>query len=139
MINKEQIEEAHNRIRQYVHRTPVMTSDLLNEAAGCRLFFKCENFQKIGAFKIRGAMNAALQIGLDINLARELVIETMKGSLEMLEQSGEHPALLRQDVSSPGGTTIAGIRKLEENGVRKAFFDAVEMAYNRSIELSSDD
>lgn len=62
MINKEQIEEAHNRIRQYVHRTPVMTSDLLNEAAGCRLFFKCENFQKIGAFKIRGAMNAALQI-----------------------------------------------------------------------------
>jgi len=84
-------------------------------------------------------MNAALQIGLDINLARELVIKTMKGSLEMLEQSGEHPALLRQDVSSPGGTTIAGIRKLEENGVRKAFFDAVEMAYNRSIELSSDD
>lgn len=65
MINKEQIEEAHNRIRQYVHRTPVMTSDLLNEAAGCRLFFKCENFQKIGAFKIRGAMNAALQIPHD--------------------------------------------------------------------------
>ncbi len=88
---------------------------------------------------VESFMNAALQIGLDINLARELVIKTMKGSLEMLEQSGEHPALLRQDVSSPGGTTIAGIRKLEENGVRKAFFDAVEMAYNRSIELSSDD
>lgn len=65
MINKQQIEEAHNRIMQYVHRTPVMTSDLLNEAAGCRLFFKCENFQKIGAFKIRGAMNAALQIPHD--------------------------------------------------------------------------
>jgi pyrroline-5-carboxylate reductase len=88
---------------------------------------------------VEAFMNAALHIGLDINLARELVIKTMKGSLEMLEQSGEHPALLRQDVSSPGGTTIAGIRKLEENGVRKAFFDAVEMAYNRSIELSSDD
>ncbi len=88
---------------------------------------------------VEAFMNAALQIGLDINLARELVIKTMKGSLEMLEQSGEHPAVLRQDVSSPGGTTIAGIRKLEENGVRKAFFDAVEMAYNRSIELSSDD
>jgi len=88
---------------------------------------------------VEAFMNAALQIGLDISLARELVIKTMKGSLEMLEQSGEHPALLRQHVSSPGGTTIAGIRKLEENGVRKAFFDAVEMAYNRSIELSSDD
>lgn len=88
---------------------------------------------------VESFINAALQIGLDINLARELVIKTMKGSLEMLEQSSEHPALLRQDVSSPGGTTIAGIRKLEENGIRKAFFDAVEMAYNRSIELSSDD
>ena len=88
---------------------------------------------------VESFINAALQIGLDVNIARELVIKTMKGSLEMLEQSGEHPAVLRQDVSSPGGTTIAGIRKLEENGVRKAFFDAVEMAYNRSIELSSDD
>ena len=88
---------------------------------------------------VESFINAALQIGLDINMAQELVIKTMKGSLEMLEQSGEHPAVLRQDVSSPGGTTIAGIRKLEDNGIRKAFFDAVEMAYNRSIELSSDD
>lgn len=62
MITKQHIEEAHERIRKYVHRTPVMTSSLLNEIAGCRLFFKCENFQKIGAFKIRGAMNAALQL-----------------------------------------------------------------------------
>ena len=65
MISKKYIEEAHERIREFIHRTPVMTSDLLNEAAGCRLFFKCENFQKIGAFKIRGAMNAALQIPHD--------------------------------------------------------------------------
>lgn len=88
---------------------------------------------------VEAFMNAALQIGLDINLARELVLQTMQGSLQMLVQSGEHPAVLRQDVSSPGGTTIAGIRQLEENGLRKAFFGAVEMAYNRSIELSNDD
>jgi pyrroline-5-carboxylate reductase len=88
---------------------------------------------------VEAFINAALQVGLDINLSRELVIQTMKGSLAMLEQSGEHPAILRQDVSSPGGTTIAGIRKLEDNGLRKAFFDAVEMAYNRSIELASED
>ncbi|MFA7362219.1 MAG: pyridoxal-phosphate dependent enzyme [Candidatus Kapaibacterium sp.] len=62
MITKQQIEEAHDRIRRYVHRTPVLTSVLLDEIAGCRLYFKCENFQKIGAFKIRGAMNAALQL-----------------------------------------------------------------------------
>ena len=65
MISKKYIEEAHERIQEFIHRTPVMTSDLLNEISGCRLFFKCENFQKIGAFKIRGAMNAALQIPHD--------------------------------------------------------------------------
>ncbi len=51
---------AHERIKAYIHRTPVMTSAGLNELAGCSIFFKCENFQKIGAFKARGAMNAVL-------------------------------------------------------------------------------
>ena len=59
-ITKERILEAHNRIRPYIHRTPVMTSSTLNNITGAELYFKCENFQKIGAFKIRGAMNAVL-------------------------------------------------------------------------------
>jgi threonine dehydratase len=50
--------EAHERIKPYIHRTPVMTSQFLNEMAGCEMFFKCENFQKAGAFKVRGASNA---------------------------------------------------------------------------------
>ncbi len=50
--------EAHERIKPYIHRTPVMTSRFLNELAGCEMFFKCENFQKAGAFKVRGASNA---------------------------------------------------------------------------------
>lgn len=50
------------RIAPYVHRTPVMTCSTLDAMAGCRIFFKCENFQKIGAFKMRGAMNAALSL-----------------------------------------------------------------------------
>lgn len=49
---------AHERIRPYVHRTPVLTSSYLNALAGCEMFFKCENFQKAGAFKVRGASNA---------------------------------------------------------------------------------
>ncbi|MFA5011382.1 MAG: pyridoxal-phosphate dependent enzyme [Ignavibacteria bacterium] len=65
MVSKEQISEAHDRISQYIHKTPILTSSLLNEVSGCNLFFKCENFQKIGAFKIRGAMNAALQLPPD--------------------------------------------------------------------------
>jgi len=50
--------EAHERIKPYIHRTPVLTSRFLNEMAGCEMFFKCENFQKAGAFKVRGASNA---------------------------------------------------------------------------------
>lgn len=49
---------AHDRIRPYIHRTPVLTSTYLNELTGAELFFKCENFQKAGAFKVRGASNA---------------------------------------------------------------------------------
>ncbi len=56
------IEEAHARIKAYVHRTPVMTSAGIDALAACRLFVKCENFQKIGAFKARGAMNAVLSL-----------------------------------------------------------------------------
>ncbi len=62
MITKQDIEQAHERIKQYVHRTPVLTSESINTMAGCNIFFKCENFQKVGAFKARGAMNAALQL-----------------------------------------------------------------------------
>jgi len=56
------IEAAHDRIRPYIHHTPVMTSAGLDERAGCTLYFKCENFQKVGAFKARGAMNAVLSL-----------------------------------------------------------------------------
>jgi threonine dehydratase len=54
--------QAHDRIRAFIHRTPVLTSQTLSGLAGAELFFKCENFQKIGAFKIRGGMNAALSL-----------------------------------------------------------------------------
>lgn len=62
MVTKEQIEQAHERIKNYIHRTPVMTSHGIDDHAGANLFFKCENFQKIGAFKARGAMNAVLSL-----------------------------------------------------------------------------
>lgn len=56
------IAQAHERIKPYIHRTPVLTSASIDEVAGCSISFKCENFQKIGAFKARGAMNAALSL-----------------------------------------------------------------------------
>ena len=60
MITQQVITEAHNRIKPFIHHTPVMTSASLDEIAGCMLSFKAENFQKVGAFKSRGAMNALL-------------------------------------------------------------------------------
>jgi threonine dehydratase len=62
MITQESISQAHKRIKPFIEHTPVLTSSSLNEVAGCQLFFKCENFQKVGAFKARGAINAALKL-----------------------------------------------------------------------------
>jgi threonine dehydratase len=62
MNYKEELLNAHKRISPFIHKTPILTSHLLNEISGCNLFFKCENFQKMGAFKMRGALNAILQL-----------------------------------------------------------------------------
>jgi threonine dehydratase len=61
-ITKASIEAAAIRIAPYIHNTPIMTSKSINALSGLDLYFKCENFQKIGAFKIRGGMNASLQL-----------------------------------------------------------------------------
>ncbi len=60
--NLNQIATAHRLIQPYIHRTPILTCETLNRMVGAQLFFKCENLQKIGAFKIRGAMNTVLTL-----------------------------------------------------------------------------
>jgi len=61
-MTKQDLKNCHTRIAPYIHRTPVLTSRLLNEISGTSIFFKCENFQRMGAFKMRGAANAILQL-----------------------------------------------------------------------------
>jgi threonine dehydratase len=61
-ITKASIENAHERIQPYIHNTPVLTNQSINALSGIEFYFKCENFQKIGAFKIRGGMNASLKL-----------------------------------------------------------------------------
>lgn len=61
-ISLEDIQLAHDKIRPYIHRTPILTSTSVNEIAGSELYFKCENFQKVGAFKARGGVNAVLSL-----------------------------------------------------------------------------
>ena len=69
---------AHDRIRPYIHKTPVLTSSFFNELTGAELFFKCENFQKAGAFKVRGATNAVF--GLDEEKAAKGVATHSSGN-----------------------------------------------------------
>ena len=59
-MNKIELEKIHQRIKPYVHNTPVLTSQIINKLCDAEVYFKCENFQKMGAFKMRGAVNAIL-------------------------------------------------------------------------------
>ncbi|MDC6404484.1 MULTISPECIES: pyridoxal-phosphate dependent enzyme [Maribacter] len=62
-MNKTILTDCHKRIAPFIHNTPVLKSTLINERLGCKVFFKCENFQRAGAYKIRGATNAILNLG----------------------------------------------------------------------------
>ena len=74
----EDVKAAHKRIAPYIHRTPVLTSSYFNSLSGAELFFKCENFQKAGAFKVRGACNAVF--GLSDEKATKGVVTHSSGN-----------------------------------------------------------
>jgi len=88
------IQDAHERIRPFIHRTPVLSNASLNKLSGAELFFKCENFQKAGSFKIRGSTNTVLQLTQE-ELDRGIVTAS----------SGNHGAALSMAVSNRGGKT----------------------------------
>ncbi|MBF0154201.1 MAG: pyrroline-5-carboxylate reductase [Magnetococcales bacterium] len=75
--------------------------------------------------------------GLPRDLADLLAQQTLLGSSRLLAESGQHPAILKSQVTSPGGTTIAALRRLEEHAVRSAFMEAVVAAWQRSRELNN--
>jgi pyrroline-5-carboxylate reductase len=81
-------------------------------------------------------IEACILLGLSRDVATDLIVQTMLGSAKMLRDTGKHPVELREMVTSPGGTTIAAIRHLEDAGVRAAFLNAIEAARNRSAELA---
>jgi len=88
------IRAAHSRIGKFIHRTPVMTSRQINSILGCELWFKCENFQKVGAFKFRGATNAVM-----------LLDEKQKTKGVVTHSSGNHAAALALAASMNGVTS----------------------------------
>src|SRR5690606_2726396 len=85
------IELARKRIAGYIHRTPILTSSAIDSLAGCRIYFKCENFQKVGAFKARGAANAVLKLDEE---ARRNGVAT--------HSSGNHAAALARAATRTG-------------------------------------
>ncbi len=84
---------------------------------------------------VEALVEAGVRVGLSRPLATELVVQTLRGSALMIDQTGEHPAVLRERVTSPGGTTAAALHALERAGVRAAFGDAVLAALDRAHQL----
>src|SRR5919109_295825 len=129
-IDLERIRAAHERIRPFIHRTPVLTSSRLDEASGAKLFFKCENFQKIGAFKARGATNAVF--ALDDATARRGVAT---------HSSGNHGAAVARAASlrgvpahivMPSNSAKVKVRAVESYGAHVVFCEPTEEARETS-------
>jgi pyrroline-5-carboxylate reductase len=81
-------------------------------------------------------IEAGILLGLAREIATDLVVQTMLGTAKLLRDEKMHPVELREMVTSPGGTTIAAIRELEQAGVRAAFLNAIQAAMRRSKELA---
>jgi pyrroline-5-carboxylate reductase len=87
-------------------------------------------------FVVESMIEAGVHLGLPRATSTELVVQTVVGSATMLRETGTHPVVLREQVTSPGGTTAAALRELEVHGVRAAFLAAMEAARDRSRELA---
>ena len=86
-------------------------------------------------FLVEAMVDAGILLGMPRSTALEMVKQAVYGAATMLRDSGEHPVILREAVTSPGGTTINAIRELEKHGVRAAFLAAIEAARDRGREL----
>jgi pyrroline-5-carboxylate reductase len=88
-------------------------------------------------FLVEAMVDAGILLGIPRATALEMVNQAVYGAARMLRDTGEHPVILREAVTSPAGTTISAIRELERHGVRAAFLAAIEAARDRGAELGS--
>lgn len=126
MLDLAAIRAAHDRIRSHIHRTPVLTSERLDLAAGARLFFKCENFQKVGAFKARGAVNAVL--ALDDATARRGVATHSSGNHAAAVARAAKLRGIPAYIVMPSNSSKAKVRTVEGYGGRLTFCEPTQQA-----------
>ena len=87
-------------------------------------------------YVVEAMIEAGVVLGMPRAMATELVVQTLFGAATMIKETGQHPTVLREQVTSPGGTTAAALRELDDHKVRAAFIRAMEAAAKRSAELS---
>ncbi|XP_061169245.1 pyrroline-5-carboxylate reductase 2-like [Saccostrea echinata] len=90
-----------------------------------------------GFLAIESLADGGVKMGLPRDLAQKLAAQTLLGAAKMVLESGKHPGQLKDEVCSPGGTTIAAIHRLEEKGFRSALISAVETATNKAKEMGA--
>jgi len=88
-------------------------------------------------YVVEAMIEAGVLLGMPRTTSTELVVQTLYGAATMLKETGQHPTVLREQVSSPGGTTMAALRQLDDHRVRAAFVTAMEAAAERSKQLAS--
>ncbi|MGB7449975.1 MAG: pyrroline-5-carboxylate reductase [Ornithinimicrobium sp.] len=88
-------------------------------------------------YVVEAMIEAGVLLGLPRVSATELTVQTLYGAASMMRETGQHPTVLREQVSSPGGTSVAALRQLDDHKVRAAFLTAIEAAARRSRELSA--
>src|SRR5436189_3829666 len=125
-LKLDSIRAAHERIRPYIHRTPVLTGSRLNQATGASLFFKCENFQKIGAFKARGATNAVFS--LDDATARRGVATHSSGNHGAAVARAAKLRGIPAHIVMPSNSAKVKIRAVESYGAHVVFCEPTEQA-----------
>src|SRR4029453_18941429 len=125
-LNLDTIRAAHQRIRPYIHRTPVLTNSWLNDACGASLFFKCENFQKGGAFKARGATNAVF--ALDDETARRGVATHSSGNHGAAVARAAKLRGIPAHIVMPSNSAKVKIRAVEGYSAQVVFCEPTEEA-----------
>ena len=89
-------------------------------------------------YVVEAMIEAGVVLGMPRTTATELVVQTLFGAATMIKETGQHPTVLREQVTSPGGTTAAALRTLDDHKVRAAFITAMEAAARRSAELAGE-